>query len=269
MKRVLTAIVFLPILFYAIWSQNPVFFVSLATIAILLGVYEFCSLASNYCNSASRVLSLIAAAGICAVAYFSKPEWLAAVIAFLVIGELISKLWKESDLQKALPSSAVPAFGVLYVAGLGAFIISLRMTESLIPELAAKLLTLFFAIVFAGDTLAYYTGRTIGRHKLAPHISPGKTIEGAIGGLVGNTAAAVIAHYTFFPELPLAHAIPLGLVMGVFGILGDLAESMLKRGAHIKDAGHIIPGHGGVLDRLDSMVFNAPILYYYSQSFLR
>ena len=143
------------------------------------------------------------------------------------------------------------------------------MIESDIPMLAAKLLTLFFVVVFAGDTLAYYTGRTIGRHKLAPHISPGKTVEGAIGGLVGNALAAVIAHYTFFPELPLAHAIPLGLVMGTFGVLGDLAESMLKRGAHIKDAGKLIPGHGGLLDRLDSMVFNAPILYYYSQSFLR
>jgi len=269
MKRVLTAIVFLPILFYLIWIQGPLPFVFLAAIAILLGVYEFSTLAGTYTDWPSRVLSLLAAASICVASYCGHLQWLGGIIALLVIGELILKLWREPDLQRVLPTSAIPVFGVLYVAGLGAFIISLRMIESDIPMLAAKLLTLFFVIVFAGDTFAYYTGRTIGRHKLAPHISPGKTVEGAIGGLFGNALAAVIAHYTFFPELPLAHAIPLGVVMGTFGILGDLAESMLKRGAHIKDAGKMIPGHGGLLDRLDSMVFNAPILYYYSQSFLR
>lgn len=269
MKRVLTAIVFLPILFYLIWNQGPLPFVILATNAIVLGVYEFSSLAGPYTDWKSRALSLIAAASICVAAYCGQMQWLSGIVALLVIGELILKLWSEPDLQRVLPTSAIPVFGVLYVAGLGAFIISLRMIESEIPMLAAKLLTLFFVIVFAGDTFAYYTGRTIGRHKLVPHVSPGKTVEGAIGGLFGNALAAVIAHFTFFPELPLAHAIPLGIVMGVFGILGDLAESTLKRGAHIKDAGKLIPGHGGVLDRLDSMVFNAPILYYYSQSFLR
>ena len=269
MKRVLTAIVFLPVLFYLIWNQGPLAFVSLATIAILLGVYEFSSLAGDYNDWPSRILCLLAAGLICVMAYCGQPQWLAAIIALLVIGQLILKLRSEQDLERVLPSSAIPIFGVLYVAVLGAFIISLRMIESPIPMLAAKLLTLFFVIVFAGDTLAYYTGRTMGRHKLAPRISPGKTVEGAIGGLIGNAGAAVIAHYTFFPELPLVHAIPLGVVMGVFGILGDLAESMLKRGAHIKDAGKLVPGHGGLLDRLDSMVFNAPILYYYSQSFLR
>jgi phosphatidate cytidylyltransferase len=109
----------------------------------------------------------------------------------------------------------------------------------------------------------------MGRRRLAPRVSPGKTVEGAIGGLLGNVVAALIAHFTFFPELKIIHAVPLALLMGVLGITGDLCESMLKRGASAKDAGNLIPGHGGLLDRLDSMLFNAPLLYYYYLIFLK
>jgi phosphatidate cytidylyltransferase len=155
------------------------------------------------------------------------------------------------------------------VVVLGGYIIALRMAGDEVSRLPAKLLTLFFIVVFAGDTGAYYTGRTLGKKRLAPHISPGKTVEGAIGGLLGNVLAVLIAHYTFFPELPLAHAAPLAVVMGLLGITGDLCESMLKRGARAKDAGKLIPGHGGLLDRLDSMLFNAPLLFYYHEFFLK
>ena len=269
MIRILTAIVFLPILFATIWHPNPLFFAGLATAAILLGMNEFCTLASNVISPGTRILALVVSAAICVAAYFDNPGLFGAMILVLIVGDHVLKLMQEPDLPKMLPSSAAPVFGVVYVALLGGFIISLRVIDSPIPDLASKLLTLFFIVVFAGDTFAYYTGRTIGRHKLAPRISPGKTIEGAIGGLAGNVAAGLIAHYTFFPELPIAHAVPLCLVMGVLGILGDLYESMLKRGAQVKDAGKLVPGHGGVLDRLDSMVFNAPLLYYYSHYFLR
>jgi len=94
-------------------------------------------------------------------------------------------------------------------------------------------------------------------------------VEGVIGGLLGNVAAALIAHFTFFPELKVVHAVPLALVMGALGIIGDLCESMLKRGARAKDAGNLIPGHGGLLDRLDSMLFNAPLLYYFYLIFMK
>ena len=98
----------------------------------------------------------------------------------------------------------------------------------------------------------------MGRRRPAPRVSPGKTVEGAIGGLAGNVAAALIAHFTFFPELKIAYAVPLALAMGLLGITGDLCESMLKRGAR-GNAGNLIPGHGGLLlDRLDSIVFQRP-----------
>jgi phosphatidate cytidylyltransferase len=103
----------------------------------------------------------------------------------------------------------------------------------------------------------------LGRHKLAPRVSPAKTIEGSVGGLIGSLAAAIASRYIFFPELPILDALALGAVVGPIGQIGDLCESLLKRGSDVKDAASILPGHGGFLDRLDSILLNAPVLYYY------
>ncbi len=268
MARVLTAIIFLPILFAALWASSPIWFVALAALGILLGLYEYYALAKE----GGQIQGILAGAAILAAFYYDQHNLIVIVIATLVIVELLVQLFgkaNEEDFSHALPAAAVKVFGVLYVALLGGYIIAIRVIESPIPNLAAKLLTLFFIVVFAGDTGAYYTGRTIGKNKLAPRVSPGKTVEGAIGGMVGNVIAALIAHFTFFPELKIAHAIPLALAIGVLGVTGDLCESMLKRGAKAKDAGKLIPGHGGLLDRLDSMLFNAPLLYYFYVSFLK
>ena len=268
MARVITAIIFLPILFSALWLGSPLYFIVMVALAIVLGLVEFHALA----KCGGRAQGLLAAVLILAAFYWQRLEFVAAVLAALVIVELLAQLFAQrdhDDLTEVLPTVSVRLFGVLYVAVLGGYIIALRLVAHDDHHLPAKLLTLFFVVVFAGDTGAYYTGRTLGKNKLAPRISPGKTVEGAIGGLAGNVIAAVIAHYTFFPELPLAHAAPLALVMGALGATGDLCESMLKRGAKAKDAGQLIPGHGGFLDRLDSMLFNAPLLYYYAVTFLK
>jgi phosphatidate cytidylyltransferase len=115
------------------------------------------------------------------------------------------------------------------------------------------------------DAGAYYTGRAFGKRKLAPSISPGKTWEGAVGGIVAALAMAALAHFWFFRELPLKYMLPLAAVMALLGIFGDLAESALKRGAGAKDAANLLPGHGGILDRLDSLLFNAPVIYYFAR----
>jgi phosphatidate cytidylyltransferase len=133
------------------------------------------------------------------------------------------------------------------------------------PTLSAHLLSFFFLVVMGADAGAYYVGRAIGKHKLAPTISPGKTWEGAVGGVVAAMAMAALAHFWFFRELPLKFILPLAAVMTLVGILGDLAESALKRGAGAKDAANILPGHGGILDRLDSLLFNAPLIYYFAR----
>jgi phosphatidate cytidylyltransferase len=268
MARVLSAIVFLPILFAALWIGGPIWFSAIAAAGILLGLYEYYRLASR----GGAVQGMAAAAATLAAFYFGRHELIVAILAALVTVEMLVQLFtraNDEDFGEMLPVAATKVFGVLYVAVLGGYIIAIRVIESPIPQLAAKLLTLFFIVVFAGDTGAYYTGRNFGRKRLAPRVSPGKTVEGAIGGLIGNVVAALIAHYTFFPELKIVHAIPLALVMGALGITGDLCESMLKRGARAKDAGNLIPGHGGLLDRLDSMLFNAPLLYYFHEIFLK
>lgn len=268
MARVLTAIVFLPILFSALWLGAPIWFAAMAGLAILLGLYEYYALT----KSGGQIQGMIAAVAILAAFYFHRHELALAVLAALVIIELLVQLFsnaRSEDFSHVLGDAAIRVFGVLYVAMLGGYIVALTVIDSSIPKLPAKLLTLFFMIVFAGDTGAYYTGRTFGRRKLAPRVSPGKTIEGLIGGLAGNVIAALIAHYWFFPKLKIELGIPLAIVMGLLGATGDLCESMLKRGAKAKDAGKLIPGHGGLLDRLDSMLFNAPLLYYFYVVFLR
>jgi phosphatidate cytidylyltransferase len=269
MARVLSAIVFLPVLFAALWTGGPIWFSAIAAAGILLGLYEYYRLAKH----GGEIQGLIAAAATLAAFYFGRHDLIIAIIAALVIIELLIQLFSranDEDFGEMLPVAATKVFGVLYVAVLGGYIIAIRIIESQkIPQLAPKLLTLFFMVVFAGDTGAYYTGRAMGRRRLAPRVSPGKTVEGAIGGLAGNVIATLIAHFWFFPELKIVYAVPLALVMGVLGITGDLCESMLKRGARAKDAGHLIPGHGGLLDRLDSMLFNAPLLYYFYWIFLK
>jgi phosphatidate cytidylyltransferase len=269
MARVISAIVFLPVLFAALWLGGPIWFSAIAAAGLLIGLFEYYRLASL----GGEVQGMVAAAAALDAFYFGRLDLVVAVIAALVIVELIVQLFTRPDAEdfsEAIPIAATRIFGVLYVAVLGGYIVAIRTIESPdIPQLAPKLLTLFFIVVFAGDTGAYYTGRKLGRKRLAPRVSPGKTVEGAIGGLLGNVVAALIAHFTFFPELKIVYAVPLALVMGVLGITGDLCESMLKRGARAKDAGNLIPGHGGLLDRLDSMLFNAPLLYYFSWIFLR
>ncbi|MEK7855125.1 MAG: phosphatidate cytidylyltransferase [Acidobacteriota bacterium] len=135
----------------------------------------------------------------------------------------------------------------------------LLQTESI------KLLLFFFVVIFGSDAGQYFSGKALGKHKLASAISPNKTVEGLIGGLVAAGGLAALCTLVFFPELPLKFAVPLGIVMAALGALGDLTESAMKRGSKTKDAASILPGHGGLLDRLDSLLFNAPILYYFAR----
>ncbi|MCI0485635.1 MAG: phosphatidate cytidylyltransferase [Blastocatellia bacterium] len=270
MKRILTAIVALPILLYTVWNDIPYFFAALTAVAIILGLIEFYHLASKASLQPSTFLGYAAALAIVACFVLGRLEWVAAAMAALVILSLASALSRPDEMNKSLASVSATVLGVAYVALLLGCLVGVRMTPDTAQtsKLAAKLLTMFFAMVMLTDTGAYYTGRSIGRHKLAPRISPGKTIEGAIGGFVTAALVGPVCKYTFFPEVPLLHAIALGALIGIIGQIGDLAESMLKRGSEVKDSGNIFPGHGGMLDRTDSIMFCAPILYYYSRLFI-
>jgi phosphatidate cytidylyltransferase len=119
------------------------------------------------------------------------------------------------------------------------------------------------AVIWAGDTVALVVGKTIGKSPFAPVLSPKKTNEGALAGLLGGIAIAAALQHFLFPDLLLRHVLFASVLLGIFGQLGDLAESMLKRAADVKDSSHLIPGHGGILDRMDSLLFAFPVMYFY------
>ena len=270
MKRILTAIVGLPILLYTVWSQSPYFFAALTAIAAILALVEFYSLASKGGGKPQVIAGCVFAIPVLASYLLNEPQLAAAALIALSIVCLTIALRTSDEIKNSLMSVASTVFGVVYVALLPGCLIGVRMlpdagTSLTAPHLASKLLTMFFALVMLTDTGAFYVGRSLGRHKLAPRISPGKTIEGAIGGFVTAIIAGVLCKLVFFREIPLIHAIALGAAIGIVGQIGDLAESMLKRGAGVKDSGNLLPGHGGMLDRIDSILFCAPLLYYYSR----
>jgi phosphatidate cytidylyltransferase len=157
-------------------------------------------------------------------------------------------------------------FGVIYVSFLGSHLLLLRefpMELNIDYGSGSAFVFLAFLVTWSGDTGAYIIGKSIGKHRLLPRVSEKKTVEGAIGGLVFSLAGALIARYTFASFLDTWQAGLIGLIGAVFGQLGDLVESMIKRDARVKDASATLPGHGGVLDRFDSLLFTAPLIYYF------
>ncbi len=281
-SRLITAIVALPLLVLAIvlpylmpqaaWAVWP--FAAIAALALGAGIFEFFALSKKLELKADAAIAYLGAAAIFVAFVFDAPSkmpemLIISVIIFLIVLLITQTFRFQVDFSKMITGVAVTFLGVMYVAFLGGFIVAMRVgfAESIVPHLSTKLLGFFFLIVMGADTGAYYVGKNLGKHKLAPKVSPGKTWEGVIGGLVLSAAFAATASATFFPEMPMKISIPLACAMSIIGLFGDLAESAMKRGAGAKDAANILPGHGGLLDRLDSLLFNAPILYYFARFF--
>ena len=272
MSRIITAAIALPILIASIlvpWLQP--LFVAIAAAALVFGLYEFYVLARKKDMKPDVGAGFLGGAALFVIFYFATPDPLqqrldlqtiALVLIVLTIGTLIAAMFRGAPFDKMIAASGATILGVLYVVLLGGHLVALRTGFE--QKLSAHLLSFFFLVLMGADTGAYYVGRAIGKRKLAPKISPGKTWEGVVGGLAAALALATAAHFWFFKELPLKWTLPLAGVMTIVGILGDLTESALKRGAGAKDAAKILPGHGGALDRLDSLLFNAPLIYYFA-----
>jgi phosphatidate cytidylyltransferase len=273
--RILTAAVALPILIAAIvlpvwWRDTVWLFIGLAAVAIIAGLFEFYSLTKKLELKADAAIGYLGAAALFIGFVFDAPakapELIMLTLVVFVIVLLVTQTFRfQKDFSKMLTGVGVTLVGVFYVAFLGGFLVATRTGFENVPNLSTHLLGYFFIVIFMSDTGAYYAGRAFGKHKLAPAISPGKTIEGLIGGLLAAAAGAALATATFFHELPFQFSIPLAIVLAGVGVLGDLAESAMKRGSKTKDAASILPGHGGFLDRLDSLLFGAPILYYFAR----
>ncbi|HBE83911.1 MAG TPA: phosphatidate cytidylyltransferase [Pyrinomonadaceae bacterium] len=273
--RLLTAAVALPILVASIILPTYVpgtvwIFVGIAVLALAAGLFELFILTKKLELKADAGIAYLGAAAIAVAFIFDAPakapDLLLLTLAAFVGTVLISQTFRfQKDFSKMLTGAGVTILGVLYLAFLGGFLISIRVGFESSPGLSTQLLLFFFVVIFGSDSGAYFAGRAFGKHKLAPSISPGKTVEGLIGGLVAAAGFAALCTFMFFPELPYKFSIPLAVVMAVVGVLGDLTESAMKRGSKTKDAASILPGHGGLLDRLDSLLFNAPILYYFAR----
>ena len=266
--RLITAIVVLPFLIASIlvpWLKW--LFVAMAIAAMALALFEFYVLAKKRDLKPDTGAGFLAAITILVISLFPADLYnfilVQLVIIVLTAGTLVAATLRGAPFDKMIGSVGATILGVLYIAVLGSHLVALRMWYN--QAVAADMLSFFFLVLMGADAGAYYLGRALGKHKLAPSISPGKTWEGVIGGVAAAIVMAALAHYWFFPELPLKYALPLAVVMTVVGIFGDLAESALKRSAGTKDAASILPGHGGLLDRLDSLLFNAPLIYYFAR----
>lgn len=273
--RIITALIALPVIIASIilpmWlPQMVLLFVAIAAFALAAGLFEFYSLTKKLELKADAGIAYLGAAALFTGFVFDAPakapDLILATLALFLTVVLISQAFRfQKDFSKMLTGVGVTVFGVLYVAFLGGYLVAMRMGFENRPNLSSHLLAYFFLVIFASDIGAYFAGRALGKHKLAPAISPGKTVEGLVGGIVAAAGGAALATFWFFPELPYQFSIPLAIVLAVVGVLGDLAESAIKRGAGAKDAASILPGHGGFLDRLDSLLFGAPILYYFAR----
>ena len=179
-------------------------------------------------------------------------------MTLLIIAFALYFLFTFREMKTATMELSLICMGFLYVPLL---LIHLQMLRGL--QHGQQWLLLLILIVMSGDTAAFYVGTALGRKKLYPTVSPNKSVEGAMGGLAGSIAGAFIARYTIFPDLTLTDIFATAVIMGALGQMGDLFESFLKRSFGVKDSGAVFPGHGGVLDRLDSILFAAPAAYYY------
>lgn len=256
--RELTALVAAPVAVWIVgWGPVWLFNAAVALICVL-AMYEFLALGKAKGYDVPTVLCIGIMLLIMAAFILDDLSVELGMFAALLIIPA-SYVFTKKPLEDSLPSSAVAVLATTYVGMLGGSLIRLHND---FPE-GWKLVYFLLLVVWLGDSGAYYVGKQFGKHKLSPRISPKKTIEGLFGGMAASIIAAVVIHFTFFQNFPLVHAIIAGVILSFCGVIGDLAESMWKRSAAVKDSGTLIPGHGGFLDRFDSILFTAPILYCY------
>ena len=257
-QRWLTAVAVVPLLFAAVaWGGQTVFFTVIAA-AVVLGVHEYISMVIPAATMSMKIQALVISFLIPVIFYWGSPELLTAFLAFSLMAVFILYLLNiREERFDILPVMKI-LFGVFYIPFLLSHLIWLRND----PQ---GVLWIFFVIVlaFSGDVAAYYVGRTWGRHKLIPLVSAGKTVEGLVGLIFGSALGCLVFSWFFFPALFPWHAVLMGVIGSTVGQLGDLCESVLKRAAGVKDSGTILPGHGGILDRLDCLLFISPFVHYY------
>lgn len=257
--RVITAVVLLPLVLWVVWLGGwPLF--GLMTLVTLIALYEY------FHMWAGRDIPMIATGmvlgivpGLVSMLY---PQYLGEAIIAAMMITILGFTLNPGPFETTWKRMATSVLGLAYCGVTCSFLYRVRVEH---PEAEGRgWVYLILFVTWANDTCAYFAGRFLGKHKLFPLLSPKKTWEGAVGGLLGSLAAAVAGHFWFAPHLGLLEALAIGLVAGVLAPLGDLAESLLKRSFEAKDSGVLLPGHGGLLDRIDAMLVTAPFVYLVS-----
>jgi len=268
MKRLLTAVVLIPVVILVIFVSPrwPIILMAAIFVVAGLALWEYLGLA-NAMGARTPKMVVIVCLAILLAAVFRRPDLMTPVIGALSLALLIVAIFR-SPLNRVLADTAFSVFGLIYI-GLSMATLYLLSAEDNGPSLLFFLLL----VVWAGDIAALYIGRAFGRSSMAPAISPNKTWEGAVASIVGSVLIAVLlvwlgadltAHAVDYLSYPggYVHWIWLAALLNVAAQLGDLVESAIKRGAGVKDSGRILPGHGGVLDRIDALLLAAPVLWY-------
>ena len=260
-RRVLTSALVLTVVGLVVFVCPNWVFSALASIMIGIALAEFFSLVEKKNIFVYKYFGVIVGMCVPLIIYFQmggegyftlEPFFIVIACLFIFVLQFIRR-----DSSQALTSIAVTLFGLLYIAWFFSFFIKIKFLQN-----GTMLVVFLILVTKMGDVGAYFIGKAIGRHNLIPRISPHKTIEGTIGGLLFSVLSAV-ASKSYLPDFSYAHLVVLGALLGMLAQVGDLAESLLKRDCAVKDAGSILPGFGGLLDMIDSLLFTTPIFYFY------
>ena len=257
-KRIILALIILPLLYYIIKHCPNSTFLILVGGVVVLGLIEFYRMMERKGIKPFKIFGILGGLLLCLIMYYGKSShYLGLSLTFLTLSILIIPLIKRNIFQGSL-NAAVTLLGIFYIGWLlSHFLILKRLPQG------SNYVILVIVVAWIGDAFAYFFGVHWGKHKLSPRISPKKSVEGGIAGLLGSIIALFLLKGFFIPNLSNGDALILGFLLGIGGTLGDLSESILKRDAQVKDSGNSLPGHGGFLDKIDSLLFTAPILYYY------
>lgn len=265
-KRVGVAFSLGPLLLYLSWLGG-IWLLILVDLIILFGLLEFCRMWKAKGTELNRPLVIILSFSFGWNGFSGLNLSLPLLLTVLLLTILGSELFR--GVEGALYRISASLLGIFYIGWLATYLVWIGNLNPGIPHWGGKVLLLIFLVIWSVDTGAYFSGLAWGSHKITPQISPHKTLEGAIGGVLAGALSSLLLWslssplHPFLPTLPLGVYLGIGGIAGIGGQVGDVIESLMKRDSKIKDASALIPGHGGVLDRFDSLLFIAPLEYYY------